>query len=345
MFRFVIVCVGFLTLSAQAQPLPSDAFVVTGSAPENGAISVAESSQVTFTFSAPLDASARFDSGLPVAILDPGGTIRSRIVSWSVAPDGLSLTLDLTNPADSDLAIVITGAKRDDGESLCAPFAFNYTTRSAAGTATVSGVIGFIALVKRSDSCGTAGLIVIAALYDAPIDQGGNLVRSSIAEFGPYGINHVGPGMYWPYYFLDSNNDGEIDAAAGNPEMSFYDGNGDGVIDQISTESGDVGGIDAMIVLVGVEEEPLPPSFTLWQAYPNPFNPTTTITYTLHRPTEVRVDVHDLIGKRVRRLEVGFQAIGDHTATFDAAGLPSGIYFYTLTAGGFTETRRMVLMK
>lgn len=79
--------------------------------------------------------------------------------------------------------------------------------------------------------------------------------------------------------------------------------------------------------------------------YPNPFNPSTTITYSLPRPADVRLEVFDLLGKRLRVLEKGFKPAGEHEVTFDAGGLPSGLYFYTLTADNFTQTRKMVVVK
>lgn len=79
--------------------------------------------------------------------------------------------------------------------------------------------------------------------------------------------------------------------------------------------------------------------------YPNPFNPSTTITYTLSRPSDVQLEVFDLLGKRVRLLDSGFKPSGDHEVTFDAAGLSSGFYFCTLTAGDFRQTKKMVVVK
>ncbi len=59
----------------------------------------------------------------------------------------------------------------------------------------------------------------------------------------------------------------------------------------------------------------------------------------------MRLDVFDVLGQRVQIIEQGLRALGEHTVTFDATSLASGIYFYTLTAGEFTRTRKMVLMR
>ena len=80
-------------------------------------------------------------------------------------------------------------------------------------------------------------------------------------------------------------------------------------------------------------------------AYPNPFATTTNISYELTRPSDVQVEVFDVLGKRVHLFDSGIKPSGEHVVTFDASGLPSGVYFYTLTTGDFTQTRKMVVVK
>jgi len=55
--------------------------------------------------------------------------------------------------------------------------------------------------------------------------------------------------------------------------------------------------------------------------------------------------VYDILGNEIATLFDGYRAVGNHEVTFDAAGLPSGIYFYTLIAGKLTETKKMILMR
>jgi uncharacterized protein (DUF1501 family) len=93
----------------------------------------------------------------------------------------------------------------------------------------------------------------------------------------------------------------------------------------------------------GGDERPV--TFALRQNYPNPFNPTTTIEYDVAEESVVSLTVFNELGQEVRRLEAGVKQRGRHSAVFDAAGLSSGIYFYRLNAGGFTETKRMVLVR
>ncbi|MCG3118161.1 MAG: hypothetical protein ALAOOOJD_00310 [bacterium] len=88
-----------------------------------------------------------------------------------------------------------------------------------------------------------------------------------------------------------------------------------------------------------------PHGFTLAQNFPNPFNPATTIRYTLSAPSQVRLEVFDIGGRRVATLVNGLQNAGAQAVLYYAANIPSGLYFYKLTAGSFVETKKMVIMK
>jgi hypothetical protein len=94
----------------------------------------------------------------------------------------------------------------------------------------------------------------------------------------------------------------------------------------------------------------IPSAFSLYQNYPNPFNPSTNIRYQIPKNSTVSIKIFDLIGKEITTLVNEKQSPGTYEVTFDAryggsATLPSGIYFYTLTAGDFKETKRMILVK
>jgi hypothetical protein len=98
---------------------------------------------------------------------------------------------------------------------------------------------------------------------------------------------------------------------------------------------------------VGAVNEPgtLPSYFSIAQNYPNPFNPTTTIHYDLPAPSNVTLEVYDLLGQRVETLVDGNQQAGNHIAVWTANNKPSGIYFYRIEAGDFSETKKMLLLK
>jgi endonuclease I len=85
--------------------------------------------------------------------------------------------------------------------------------------------------------------------------------------------------------------------------------------------------------------------FKLEQNYPNPFNPATVISYSLPEASYVRLSVFNALGQQVRIIENGFKNSGNHSLSFNADNLNSGIYFYKLDAGRFSQIRKMILMK
>jgi len=85
--------------------------------------------------------------------------------------------------------------------------------------------------------------------------------------------------------------------------------------------------------------------FALYHAYPNPFNPTTVISYELRVSSCVSLTIYDVQGREVVRLIEGWQDVGSHEVTFDASGLTSAVYLYRLDAGEFTAQRKLVYLK
>jgi hypothetical protein len=90
----------------------------------------------------------------------------------------------------------------------------------------------------------------------------------------------------------------------------------------------------------------IPAKFSLEQNYPNPFNPSTKIQYNLPENSFVSLKVYNIIGKEVASLVNNVITAGTHEVLFDASGLNSGVYFYTLKTGNnFVQTKKMILMK
>jgi hypothetical protein len=83
----------------------------------------------------------------------------------------------------------------------------------------------------------------------------------------------------------------------------------------------------------------------LYPNYPNPFNPTTTITFDLKESGHVTLTVFDMTGRTAAVLVNGHRSSGRYHVTFDAKGLPTGLYFYRLTAPGFSDMKKMILLK
>ncbi len=88
-----------------------------------------------------------------------------------------------------------------------------------------------------------------------------------------------------------------------------------------------------------------PAAFSVDQNAPNPFNPTTTITFSLANAGDVTVDVFNVAGQRVDTLADGFMDAGRHSVTWDASGFSAGVYFYTVKSAGFSRTMKMTLVK
>ena len=179
----------------------------------------------------------------------------------------------------------------------------------------------------------------------------------------------------WDFLFQDIDNDtlfvqaGEI----GVPGMALLPGSGVGeVTANVTGSPTDTGWYEAVVAVkdehgaqgtlqftvhvdftTGVEPIPgLPTEYALEQNYPNPFNPVTVIRYALPQASEVNLTVYNLLGQEIEILVNEYQPIGTYEASFNASALPSGIYFYRLTAtvtagqaGSYTQTQKMVLQK
>ncbi|HUI64712.1 MAG TPA: T9SS type A sorting domain-containing protein, partial [Bacteroidota bacterium] len=86
-------------------------------------------------------------------------------------------------------------------------------------------------------------------------------------------------------------------------------------------------------------------SFRLLQSYPNPGNPSSTISYSLASPAFIHLVVYALDGAPVRTLVDGLQGPGDHQVRFDAAALSSGVYFYRMQSGGLAQTGKLIVLR
>ena len=98
-------------------------------------------------------------------------------------------------------------------------------------------------------------------------------------------------------------------------------------------------------VASAADEVALPGQYVLEQNYPNPFNPTTSISYQLSAHSFVTLKVYDVLGREISTLVNQMCAPGSHTVRWDASTLSSGVYFYKLEAGDFTQTRKMILQR
>ena len=105
--------------------------------------------------------------------------------------------------------------------------------------------------------------------------------------------------------------------------------------------------IDSLNSLVGIVDKNMyiPSQYKMSNCYPNPFNPTTTINYQIPELSNVTLTVYDVLGNEIAKLVNEEKPAGSYKVKFNAITLPSGIYFYSLQAGSFFETKKMVLLR
>jgi hypothetical protein len=127
-------------------------------------------------------------------------------------------------------------------------------------------------------------------------------------------------------FWIDINNDGRAELFIGTRRggLELYDRNS---------------------LSVSRTDRVQPKTMVLAQNYPNPFNPSTEIRYQVSEVSDVRLEVFDMLGRKVATLVNERKAAGSYQVEFNATRFASGMYFYTLTAGGFSKTRKMMLVK
>ena len=93
------------------------------------------------------------------------------------------------------------------------------------------------------------------------------------------------------------------------------------------------------------DKDDLPNEFVLIQNYPNPFNPGTIISYQLSTDSDVKLSIYDILGNEIEVLVNGQKAAGSYEVSFDGSNLSTGVYFYVLQAGNFSDSKKMLLLR
>lgn len=94
-----------------------------------------------------------------------------------------------------------------------------------------------------------------------------------------------------------------------------------------------------------VDDNQVIAKFRLSQNFPNPFNPSTTISYSIPKQSHVEMRLFDMLGREVATIVSKEQSAGDYKVQFDGSSLPSGVYIYTLQAGQFRDSKKLLLLK
>lgn len=119
----------------------------------------------------------------------------------------------------------------------------------------------------------------------------------------------------------------------------------DGLFDDIFFYNYSHVGLDIITSVDDNVEQSLPKQYQLSQNFPNPFNPVTTIEYSIPESGMVSIKVYNILGQEVRTLVNEDQSAGSYRVTFNATDLPSGLYFYSISINNFIETKKMIYLK
>lgn len=198
--------------------------------------------------------------------------------------------------------------------------------------------------------------------YSLTLAGGSTLLRSS--NFGISWVSNSSMGSgnfgglacvftYWWYVrsdnkiYMSSNNGSswvvQYTAPAGNYTNIYLSNNFNIFMYAVRTN----GGISKYYIMVGIKQisSEVPEEFKLYPNYPNPFNPETIIKFKIKDSRFTTLKVYDILGKEIESLVNEQLNPGTYEVNWNAAEFSSGIYYYRLTAGSFTETRKMILIK
>jgi hypothetical protein len=156
---------------------------------------------------------------------------------------------------------------------------------------------------------------------------------------------HYNP-QYGYVYSADLSNYTNFDSSALDLKLDLFDGST--YKSEITWEPAIgigkfVGNLKPVSVIS--EKNDLPAEYKLYNNYPNPFNPSTTIEYSLPKESKVQIEIYDILGRKITTLINEYQKAGIHSTTFNAGSLSSGIYFYRLTAGNYMSTKKLLFIK
>jgi hypothetical protein len=135
--------------------------------------------------------------------------------------------------------------------------------------------------------------------------------------------------------------------AASIQEVFWYINGGYSTVESANVEIDNlyIGGASSYYWPIVSDNSQKPEAFSLAQNFPNPFNPSTTINFTLGHISNVKLAVYNVLGQKVATLIDGLRNAGQQSVVFDASRLASGVYFYRLDAGSFSKVQKMMLMK
>jgi len=233
---------------------------------------------------------------------------------------------DLDNDGDLDLLAGNSSGKLTYYRNTGTPAAFNFQFIS---NNYMNVSVGNDAAPSLGDLDGDGDLDLLVGNRIGQIHFYRNTGTVSVPNFIFVTSNYAGINAFQNSVpaIVDINNDTDFDLFVGNVKGGLY-----------YYENWDVFGIQQ----IGNE---IPNGYKLWQNYPNPFNPTTNIKYQIIKNSHVKLNVYNVQGKEITTLVNEEQSYGTYQVDWDASNFPSGVYYYRLKAGNFSEVKKMVLLK
>lgn len=195
-------------------------------------------------------------------------------------------------------------------------------------------LLGSVPAIQGATASGVSELITIPTIIVAPGDTVGVAIR-----FSTVGPRYFGTGTPPLSTYSDTNitmisGDGRSEPF--RPTGSFF---------QSRTIVGEIRYVVDVLTGVNTISNEVPNAFELMQNYPNPFNPSTTIKFAIPTAGKVTMKVYDVHGKEISTVVEGEYNPGTYSVDWNAEGLASGVYFYTISSGNFTQTKKLVIVK
>lgn len=223
------------------------------------------------------------------------------------------ITKDSLNADPEALSVVVLNTKH---RKLALSPSFSNSFFLALNGLTTPGSNAFFGMPNDNDIGVLCDRVIDDREFDASLDH---FWQSRTRFDGTYATWNPVAGRYG----FDTDQDGQLDEVLyPNMYMIAYLSDGTTGVDDIKLEGNG-----------------------LAQNFPNPFNPSTVIKYSVANAGNATLKVYNALGSEVASLVNGFVAQGEHSVNFDASGLPTGTYYYTLKSGDFTKTKHMVLSK
>jgi len=301
-----------------------------------------------------------------------GGT-GSLLIKPEVSAPGVNVRSSLLTPSYGTMS----------GTSMAAPHVAGAVALLRSFAPVITGKMALLALYYSATDLGTAGEdnsygMGMINVYEAMRLLGFSISHSSLNDTlntsGPYRVrivlsnsnivnanpNPTSLKLFWSRNSVVINDSILMTRDTGNVYFANIPGNGSPSSYKYFVRGFDTLGVRAQlpgdapisyfafntgVTAIGINQGEIPDAYSLAQNFPNPFNPVTNINYTIKRKEFVSLKVYDAIGREIASFVNKIQEPGSYAVEFNGTMYQSGVYFYRLKAGDFSDTKSMVLLK